>query len=145
MVQQMLLRYFESKGQSLKGEIKCLLTRVSQDNRSVATADKRLLAALALSSFFQYCSELDHMDAFSKELSWLWFSDCCPLDLEHLKARPLLTAPVLAEVSVCLGVKHLDTCQGMGSADFAFQVGAGVPPFIRKICRQQHSLHCIRH
>ncbi|RLW13132.1 hypothetical protein DV515_00000028, partial [Chloebia gouldiae] len=47
-----------------------------------------------------YCSEsLDHMDAFSKELSWLWVSDCCPLDSEHLKPQPLLTAPVLAEVS----------------------------------------------
>lgn len=142
----MLLEYFESKGQPLKDEIKCLLTRVSQDNSSVVTVGKRLLAALPLGAHSDSTAQsLDHMDAFSKELSWLWFSDCCPLDSEHLKPQPLLTAPVVAEVSVCLGVKHLDACQGMGSADFAFQVGAGVPPFIRKLCRQQHSLHCIRH
>lgn len=119
---------------------------MSQDNSSVVTVNKRLRAVPALGA---HCSStaqsLEHMDAFAKVLSRLWFSDCSPLDLEDLKPQPLLTAPVLAEVSVCLGVKHLDTCQGMGSADFAFQVGAAVPPFIRKLCRQQHSLHCIRH
>lgn len=142
----MLLEYFESKGQPLKDEIRCLLTRVSEDNSSVITVDRRLLAALALGAHSSGTAQsLDQMDAFSQELSWLWFSDCCPLDLECLKPQPLLTAPVLAELSVCLGVKHLDTCQGMGSADFAFQVGAGVPPFVRELCRQKHSLHCMRH
>lgn len=29
----------------------------------------------------------------------------------------------------------------MGSAVFAFQIGAGVPPFICELCRQEHSLH----
>lgn len=140
----MLLEYFESKGQPLKDEIKCLLTRVSQDNSSVITVDRHWLLELILLVLLRARSKWMPSQR-EPELSWLWFSGCCPLDSEHLKPPPLLTAPVLAEVSVCLGVKHLDTCQGMGSADFTFQVGAGVPPFIRELCRQQHSSHCMRH
>lgn len=52
-----------------------------------------------------------------------------------------LTAPVLAEVSACLRVKQLYMCEEVGSAIFAFQVGDGDPPFICKLCRQEHSLH----